>query len=110
MADELPGVIIIHNVQTQCIEFLSKRGLEHINVSLEEVKSLSSEGYHSRYFNAEDARDYVPKVYDLINDNDDQRIISFFQQVRPSENEDFQWNFSTTKILMQDDEAPPSLS
>jgi DNA-binding CsgD family transcriptional regulator len=109
IADELPGVIIIHNIETQRAEYMSQRGLASLDLTIEQLKSLSSEEYHAAYFNAEDANDYVPKLYDLLKENDDQRIISFFQQVCPSENEDYTWHFSTIKILMWDDEENPLL-
>ena len=109
VANEMPGVIIIHNIRTRQIEYLSERGLQELGLTLEEVKSLSSEEYHSRYFNAEDAEDYVPKIFNLINNNNDRDIISFFQQFRPSYEDDYHWHFSTTKILMRDDEGYPLL-
>lgn len=109
VADELPGVTIIHNIQLQRAEYMSPRGLASLGITLKELKSLSNDEYHAKFFNADDAKDYVPKLFDLVKNNDDQDIISFFQQVRPAEKEDYVWYFSTTKILMRDSEGTPLL-
>lgn len=109
IADELPGVIIIHNIQLLRAEYMSPRGLASLGISLKQLKSLSNDEYHAKFFSADDAKDYVPKLLDLVKNNDDQDIISFFQQVRPSEKEDYVWHFSTTKILMRDSEGNPLL-
>lgn len=109
VADELPGVIIIHNIQTERAQYMSRRGLAKLGLTMEELKSLTFEEYFSTYFNDEDAKDYVSKLLNLLKINDDQDIISYFQQVRPSEKEDYEWHFSTTKILMRDDQGTPLL-
>lgn len=88
---------------------MSPRGLAALGITMEEIRLLSSDEYHSRFFNAEDAKDYVPKLFELVKSNDDQNIISFFQQVRPSATEDYSWHFSTTKIFMRDSEGNPLL-
>lgn len=109
VADELPGVIIIHNVQTERAQYMSRHGLATLGLTMEELKSLTFEEYFSTYFNDEDAKDYVSKLLNLLKNNNDQDIISYFQQVRPSKNEDYAWHFSTTKILMREDQGAPLL-
>lgn len=58
------------------VAWISKRGLQQLGISLKEITRLTVDEYHSRYFNAEDAKDYVPKVLGLLekNNNDDVTI------------------------------------
>jgi DNA-binding CsgD family transcriptional regulator len=109
IANDFPGVIIIHHVHTFAIEYMSPRGLGQLGISLKEVRSIKSEEYHARYFNEEDSKDYVPKLRNLMERNTDESI-SFFQQVRINQNEDWTWHFSTMKILMRDENNLPLLT
>ena len=109
VANEIPGVIIVHHIPTFAVEYISDRGLDYFGITLEEIRALGS-GYHARYFNEEDATDYFPKVVSIIEKNNIHEMASFFQQVRRSTDDPWTWHFSTTKIFMQDDEGKPLLS
>lgn len=105
----LPGVCIIHRLPDFDIEYMSPNGLEQLGISLEEARSLNAQEYHARYFNAEDANSYIPKIKNLIDNNNDESI-TFFQQVRLGNNTDWTWHMSTMKILMRDDANVPLLT
>lgn len=109
VAEDIPAVVIIHNIRNLTVEYMSPRGRRILNVSLEELKQMGAD-YFTRFFNPEDARDYVPRIVDLITRNNCDEVISFFQQVRASEAHPWDWYFSTTKILLRDDEGLPLLS
>lgn len=110
IADALPSVVIIHRLPTFNVEYMSQRGLDELGISLDEVKLLSAEEYYSRFFNPDDAEDYVPKMKGFMEKNDN-KSISFFQQVRLlSRSKDWVWHFSTTRILMRDNENNPLLT
>ncbi len=80
--DLLPGVVIIHNIKNWKVVYMSQRGLELLNMTIEELTSMEGSEYYDRFFNEDDARDYVPKLFGLIERNNNEEIISFFQQVR----------------------------
>jgi len=108
LADRLPGVVIIHQIPTMSVVYMSEMGLEQINVSLEEVRQLSAKEYYHRFFNPQDADDYVPKMLGFLQANNNQSI-SFFQQVKLNGIKDWVWHFSTTRILLRDDNNAPIL-
>lgn len=108
-ADEMPSVIIVHNMKTHAVEYMSPRGRKILGVSLEELKSMGTE-YYTRFFNPEDAKDYVPRIFSLLERNSCDEIISFYQQVRASEAYPWSWYFSTTKIFLRDEEGLPILT
>ena len=110
VADQLPGVIIIHRMPHFSLEYMSEKGLKELAVSAEEIQSLSSAEYYNRYFNPEDAEDYLPKMKGFMDKNDD-KSISFFQQVKLlSRGKDWVWHFSTTRILLRDANHEPILT
>ena len=65
------------------------------------------EEYHSYFFNPEDARDYVPKILGLLERNNDNEFVSFFQQVRRSPQDDWAWYLSAIKICGRDEDGNP---
>jgi DNA-binding CsgD family transcriptional regulator len=109
VADRIPGVIIIHNLPDFRVQYMSERGLISLGKNSPEVEQMSSLEYHERYFNAEDAGDYVPKIQNMLENNTDD-IVSYFQQVRTSQTQEFDWYLSATKILMRDDNNRPVLT
>lgn len=109
MADQIPGVIAIHELPEFRLRYMSKQGLQLLGKEWSEIKDLSNEEYHERFFNAEDARSYVPKILELLERNTDDTV-SYFQQVRTSKDRPWDWYMSMTKILLRDEESKPLLS
>jgi DNA-binding NarL/FixJ family response regulator len=108
LENDIPGVIIVHNLPADSIVYLSERGRQNLNVSLEEVR-LPHFDYHRRFFNPEDTPNYVPKILGMLHRNQVDEIVTYFQQVRSSENEPFRWYASSSKIILQDKEGKPLL-
>ena len=106
--ESVPGVIIIHNLAADFIVYMSERGRKNLNVTLEEIR-LPHFDYHRRFFNPEDTPNYVPKILGMLQRNEVDEIVTYFQQVRSSENEPFRWYASSSKILLQDKEGQPLL-
>lgn len=109
IADELPGVVIVHDL-VGTVVWMSRRGLKELGVSLEDVIGLRAEQYYTKYFNCEDAKDYVPKLLGLLERNNDEEYVTYFQQVRLSGQEDWKWHMSSTKIFLRDEDGQPILT
>jgi DNA-binding CsgD family transcriptional regulator len=107
--DTIPGVLIIHDLRDSTVVYMSPRGLNILGVTLKELIEMGQD-YHTRFFNPEDAKDYVPKILGLLERNNDDEIVSCFQQVRATENHDWRWYLSCTKIFMWDDIGKPLLT
>jgi DNA-binding CsgD family transcriptional regulator len=106
---EMPCVFIVHDIVHSSVVYMSKRGLDQLGTTLEEIR-LSNAEYHARYFNADDAKDYVPKIFGLLQRNNSDESVSYFQQVRFSPEQDWVWHLSTTKILLRDRAGKPRLT
>lgn len=108
LADEIPGVIVIHELPEFVLRYMSDRGLQLLGKQWDEIKDLSNEEYHKRFFNAEDAKSYVPKILGLLANNTGETV-SYFQQVRTANEREWDWYMSMTKILLRDSDGHPLL-
>jgi DNA-binding CsgD family transcriptional regulator len=106
--DHLPCAVIIHDLRDWSVVYMSKRGLRLLNSTQEEITALTAEDYYRLYFNQEDAQDYVPKILSMLERNNDDEMITFFQQVRFPGSDDWNWHMSSVKIFMRDDAGKPS--
>lgn len=107
-ADLYPGVVIVLNSRTQGVEYMSARGLSLLQISLPELRALGA-AYHSRFFNAEESAHYVPRIWELLNRNDPDLVVSFFQQVRTTQSPDWSWYFSSMRLLLRGTDGLPLL-
>ena len=74
-----------------------------------QIREMGTE-FHSHFFNIEDYQDYGPKIFGLLERNNDDEFVSFFQQVRRSPQHDWSWYLSATKIFFRDEEGKPLLT
>jgi len=109
VADSMPGVIVIHDLPDFSLRYMSPLGLKLLDKNWDDIRGLSNEEYHKRFFNEEHAQYYVPKIVDMITRNHDE-VVSYFQQVRTSKDRAWDWYMSMTKILMRDEHSSPALS
>jgi DNA-binding CsgD family transcriptional regulator len=106
IAENIPGAVIVMDIKSTHVVYLSPTGCRLLGVSLEQIKALGAQ-YHSRFFNDEESNEYVPKIIGLLERNNPEETISFFQQVRTGPGGSWQWYCSSIKIFMWDDEGTP---
>ncbi|WP_443936624.1 response regulator transcription factor [Pedobacter sp. MW01-1-1] len=108
--NQLPGVVIIHKIADWKIAYMNKLGLSQLKITAEQLYALKPESYYERFFNSEDAADYVPKITKLITENKEHESVSFYQQVKMPHLKEYRWHLSSTRILMRDNENKPLLT
>ncbi len=108
-ANLFPCVTIVHNLKNKTILWMSDRGLNELNIDISDLVKLNSAEYHAKYFNPEDAKEYVPKLFGLLQRNNNEECVSYFQQVRINGQKHWTWHLSSSKVLMRDDENNPVL-
>lgn len=106
--DDIPAVLIVVKVSDGTVVYMSRRGREELGVTNEEIVAMGTE-YHRRYFNHEESKEYAPKIIALLERNNDNEIISIFQQVRTSPDQPFSWFITGTKIILKDGFGAPLL-
>src|SRR5215218_6876067 len=94
--NEIPGIFIVHRLPDFSVVYMSQRGLDILGVTLDEVR-LGNAEYHDRFFNPEDVPNYLPRIMTLIENNESDELISFFQQVRSSADRNWTWYLSAIK-------------
>ncbi|MNL09486.1 Oxygen regulatory protein NreC [compost metagenome] len=109
IADKLPAVVIIHNINGT-VAWMSEKGLKDLGITLDVITGLTPDEYYYVYFNADDAKDYVPKILGLLERNRDDECVTYFQQVRLSGHAEWKWYMSSTKILLRDENQFPLLT
>ncbi|PWS32029.1 helix-turn-helix transcriptional regulator [Pedobacter paludis] len=106
----ISGVVILHDIRDWSIVFMSERGLNDLKISEEELYSMTNEVYHARFFNADDAADYVPKISALMQKNSDTATVSFYQQLKFPDSPQWRWHLSSIRIFMRDDDGKPLIT
>jgi DNA-binding CsgD family transcriptional regulator len=102
----LPGVAIVNDIRDGSVIYMSKRGLKLLGTTLEELHALGPV-YHHRFFNPDQAEEYVPQVLEVMARNNPSETFTFFQQVRFAGVDEWQWHLSALRIFVQDDEGKP---
>jgi DNA-binding CsgD family transcriptional regulator len=108
-ADEYPGAVIILSADASRVLYMSKRGLRDLGgITMEALTAMGPE-YHARYFNADEAHEYVPQVVGLLERNDLTYAVTLFQQVRTGPSLDFAWHMTVARVLAQSAAGLPLL-
>jgi DNA-binding CsgD family transcriptional regulator len=103
-----PGAIIIIDLRDSTVKYMSAWGRNYLDVTMAELDAMGTE-YHARFFNPEDAKDYVPKIMGMLERNNDDEMVTCFQQVRQSPEHDWAWFLSATKVILRDEKGLPVL-
>lgn len=108
VAEDIPGILIIHNIQTTEVVYMSPNGLRLLGTTLAQLQAMGQD-YHNTYFNVDESKEYVPKIFGLLERNVPGEIVTFFQQVNLRSQNCWKWHCSSVKILLRDDDGKPVL-
>lgn len=106
--EQLPGVVIIHDLADDSVVYLSSRGLQLLNTTVADTVAKPHTVYPRRHFNNEGPKDYAPKLFELMERNNDTEMVTFFQQVRFAGNDNCNWHLSSAKVFHRDAHNLPS--
>ncbi len=109
LAKKMHCVTIVHDITDGSVVWMCERGLKELNISLKRLTSLKPEEYYTRFFNPKDAEDYKPKILGLLERNNDEECVTFFQQVKANQSDQWVWHLSSTRIFKRDDQNQPTL-
>lgn len=105
---EIPGIIVIHNLQNFKVEYMSENGLKQMGTTLEEIKTMGID-YYKNFLN-KDSYAYLKQFMESISNSKENDPISFIQQARPRQHADWDWYASNSKVFLRDEEGIPLLS
>jgi len=107
-ANEIPAVIMLHNMQDLSIVYMSKRGRNILGVSLQDLVNMGTD-YHTTFFNEDEIKEQVPKMIGFLERNNDDELIALFQQVRRNKHFPWTWYCTSVKIFSRDQNGKPLL-
>jgi DNA-binding CsgD family transcriptional regulator len=107
-AEEIPGVVIIHNLHDFSVVYMSNRGQKILGVDQKQLVEMGTD-YYNRFFNAAEEKENASKMTGLLEKNNNDELIALFQQVM-SVNKEWVWYCTSVKIFMRDDEGKPILT
>lgn len=108
LENDMPGVIIIWNADDFSLRYMSKRGRDFLGMTNDEIQKMGV-NYTTNILNPEDSIEYTPKIFELLRRNNNEEIISLFQQVRPPQQINYSWFITGCKVLLRDYEGHPLL-
>ncbi len=106
MADEMPIAIIVHRIADLSVVYMNKVGLAILGIDLQELQTIDSREYVSRYFHQDDDADYTAKIQHNLKHKPFMSS-SYFQQVK-SKDGNWQLFASSSKVFLEDEKQQPS--
>ena len=97
-AEIIPGIVHVNNINDFEINYLNHFGEGKFNISLEEILSEGSD-FVKNFFEPGSLEIFSQPLIQMVEENDDSKVISFFQKVRLNKHVDYSWLLTTSKIL-----------
>ena len=98
IAEIIPGIVHFNNIDNFGINFVNHYGEEKFDISLEEIVKEGA-GFVYKFFEPGSLEIFSQPLIHMISENDDSKIISFFQKVRLNKKVVYNWLLTTSKIL-----------
>jgi hypothetical protein len=106
-AEMMPAVVIIQQVSPFTSIYMNSLGLSVLGITIDELKEMGPE-YLERYFDFEDTEEVLEKLGQLLNENNMDKVLTFFQQVKLKDIENWVWHIGSTRIFYQDKAGKPT--
>jgi DNA-binding CsgD family transcriptional regulator len=103
----IPAVLIIHELPSMHVAYMSINGQRILGLSLDELRAIG-EDYHHEFFHPDFVTDSIPQIMEMIRQNRPDYEVTYFQQVRPSAQHDWSIYLSTTKIIHHNEAGEPT--
>ncbi|MGI4022409.1 MAG: response regulator transcription factor [Janthinobacterium lividum] len=102
IGDYIPGNLMVHDISTNTNIYMNKSGCNILKHSREELQALGPE-YFNRFFPKEEIKFLNQGLEQFINQNDHTAVHSFLQRVRPNDQVDYKWYFTSSKLCCLED-------
>lgn len=107
VAESLPGVVVIHEIEDFAPLFMSSNGLELLGLTLEELQEIGAD-YQKRFLNEDFMEDYLTFLRKMIKVKNEGESYNFFHQVQLRKNEEYVWYVSSIKVFHKDPQGNPT--
>lgn len=97
IGDYIPGSVMVQDMSTMTNTYMNRNGCDILRHSSEELELLGSD-YFTKFFPVEEMRGLKTELARFVMENDMKKVHSFFQRVRPNEQSEYKWYFTTSRI------------
>ncbi|MFW5831619.1 MAG: response regulator transcription factor [Prolixibacteraceae bacterium] len=98
LAEMIPGIVHFNNLENFGMQYVNSFGEEKFETSLEEI-IRQGDSFVQKFFEPGTLEIFSEPLVQMVKENDDTRIISFFQKVKLNKHVNYDWLFTTSKIL-----------
>lgn len=97
IGDYIPGSAMIQNLNTMTNIYMNKEGCDILKHSKEELELLGP-SYFEKFFPPEEVAFLSKELFKFTIEQDYNKNYSFFQRVRPNDQTDYKWYFTTSRL------------
>jgi len=99
MNELLPLPIHMNNLDEVGVSYLNPHMERYLDTSTEEAIDMGFEKFFESFVLRETWEPMMPYLYKLIQDDDEEAVLTFFQKFRKNPEAEYEWCFSTTKLI-----------
>ncbi|MDB5014158.1 MAG: hypothetical protein JWQ25_2360 [Daejeonella sp.] len=109
IGDYIPGSVMIQNLNTMTCSYMNREGCEILKHTKEELRLLGPK-YFEKFFPEEEISFLSKELFKFTLEQDYNKVYSFFQRIRPDDQTEYKWYFTTCRLCNQaTDGALPNL-
>lgn len=102
VGDYVPGNLMVHDLNTNSNLYMNKSGCNILKHSREELQALGPE-YFNKFFPKEEIEFLNQGLQKFVIRDDYTAIHSFLQRVRPDDQSEYKWYFTSSKLYRFED-------
>jgi len=97
VGDYIPGSVMVQDLDIMVNTYMNQFGCDFLRNSSEELRLMGGE-YFDRFFPAEEMKLLKPELFQLVKEQDTNKLHSFYQRVRPNADHDYSWYLTTSRL------------
>jgi len=97
IGDYIPGSVMVQDLSVMTNTYMNQYGCDYLRRSKEELQAMGGD-YFTNFFPAEELKILKPELEQFVHLGDKNKIMSFFQRVKPDKKNDYNWYFTTSRL------------
>lgn len=98
IGEQFPAMVTLQNFKTMANVYINEYGCKFLEHTKSELLAMGQK-YYSVFFPLEE-REHIADQLNNLEENIPDKSISFFQRIRPNENSEYSWFFTTSQLYL----------
>ena len=98
IGEKFPAMVTLQNFKTMANVYINEYGCKYLEHTKSELLAMGQK-YYSVFFPLEE-REHIASQLQTLEENIPDKSISFFQRIRPNENCEYSWFFTTSQLYL----------